>query len=118
LINCEKLHQFPEKVVLPVSVEVFLNNDSIHEIPIISVKDTDNNVYSTVEIGNQIWMAENLKTTRYNDGSRIFPATGGIVGSRWFGLETGAYCWFENDSVRYSDLYGAIYNWNAVNTGM
>jgi uncharacterized protein (TIGR02145 family) len=82
-----------------------------------SVKDIDGNVYRTVQIGNQTWMAENLKTTRYNDGSQIHTSNGGPAGyTNWFDLSTGAYCWYENDTA-YKDIYGALYNWHAVGNG-
>jgi uncharacterized protein (TIGR02145 family) len=78
-----------------------------------TVTDTDGNVYQTVTIGTQVWMKENLKTTRYNDGSPIPLVT---VGSTWINLTTGGYCWY-NDSIAYGNTYGALYNWYAVNTG-
>jgi uncharacterized protein (TIGR02145 family) len=78
----------------------------------LTVTDTDGNVYHTVKIGTQIWTAENLKTTKYNDGTAI-PQTTVIP---WGDLTTGAYCWY-NDSSQYKTIYGALYNWYAVNTG-
>lgn len=81
-----------------------------------SVTDPDGNTYKTVQIGTQTWMAENLKTTRYNDGSPIYHGNGGMAGSTdWFHLGD-AYCWFDNDSLVFKE-YGAIYNWHAVSTG-
>jgi uncharacterized protein (TIGR02145 family) len=76
------------------------------------VKDADNNIYSIVRIGNQIWMAENLKTSKLNDGKKIPLVTDN---AKWKALETPAYCWFENDSTNEVD-YGALYNWFTVNT--
>jgi uncharacterized protein (TIGR02145 family) len=75
-----------------------------------SVTDADNNVYKTILIGTQTWMAENLKTTKYNDGVsiRFLPGL-----SMWADSSISGYCWFNNDSV----VYGAIYNWGAVNSG-
>ncbi len=77
------------------------------------VSDIDGNVYPTVKIGNQIWMAENLKTTKYNDGTPIPNVTDNTT---WAGLTTGAYCWYNNDATTYKIPYGALYNWYAVNT--
>ena len=77
--------------------------------------DYDNNNYATVQIGTQIWMAENLKTTHYKNGAAItYP---GADNTAWQNNTTGAYAWYNNDSVTYSATYGALYNWYAVNTG-
>ncbi len=78
------------------------------------VSDIDGNVYSTIQIGDQLWMTENLKTTTYNDGTSIDLIEND---SAWNNDSTGAYCWYDNDEETYSDPYGAIYNWNAVSTG-
>jgi|GEM_PF-434496 Immunoglobulin I-set domain./Fibrobacter succinogenes major domain (Fib_succ_major). len=75
----------------------------------ITATDIDGNVYHGVTIGNQVWMVENLKTTRFNDGSAISLLT---PDSTWAG-----YCWYNNDSATYGKIYGALYNWYAVNTG-
>jgi uncharacterized protein (TIGR02145 family) len=75
--------------------------------------DIDGNTYNTVWIGGKLWMAENLKTTRYNDGTAIPEVTDNNL---WMGLTTGAYCWYNND-VANKDIYGALYNWYTVNTG-
>lgn len=76
------------------------------------IRDGDGNVYSTVTIGTQVWLRENLKTTRYNDGSSIPLVTTGD----WEGLLTPAYCWFSNVEAN-GDIYGGLYNFFAVNTG-
>ena len=78
------------------------------------VKDADGNVYQTVVIGTQTWMVENLKTTKYNDGSSIPLITDNLV---WSKLSTPGYCWYKNDEVAYKNPYGALYNWYAVATG-
>jgi len=80
----------------------------------IGVSDLDGNSYKTVEIGGQTWMAENLRTTRYNDGTSIPLETDGSV---WANLTSPAYCWFDNDPDKYKAAYGALYNWYTVNTG-
>jgi uncharacterized protein (TIGR02145 family) len=74
--------------------------------------DPDGNIYKTVQIGNQVWMAENLKTTKYRDGSAI-PHI--MENSIWGVLSTGAYCLYNNDSTN-KNIYGALYNWHAVST--
>jgi uncharacterized protein (TIGR02145 family) len=79
----------------------------------LSVKDVDGNRYNTVKIGNQVWMSENLRTTRYNDGTAIPLAT---RYRDWADLSGPAYCWYNNDST-HKEVYGALYNWHAVQTG-
>ena len=76
------------------------------------VKDIDGNTYKTIEIGSYMWMAENLKTTCYNDGTEIPNIKEGEI---WLNLKTGAYCWYNNDTS-YAMKYGAFYNWYAVHT--
>jgi hypothetical protein len=61
-----------------------------------SLSDIDGNIYKTIQIGNQTWMAENLKTTRFNDGTAI-PLVKDVVA--WTELSTPGYCWYTNDSV-------------------
>ena len=72
-----------------------------------TISDVEGNSYRTVTIGSQIWMAENLKTTRYNDNNPI-----PIVAdqSTWDVLTTPAYCWYNNDMNTYGEIYGALYN--------
>ncbi len=78
-----------------------------------TVKDADGNKYNTVKIGNQVWMVENLKTTKYNDGTPIPNVTDN---SEWANLTTGAYCNYDNLESN-AATYGRLYNWYAVNTG-
>lgn len=76
-----------------------------------SVTDIDGNTYQTVVIGDQEWMAENLKTTKYNDGQTIEFANG--VQMDWYNSTSGMYTWYDSD-VQYKDVYGALYNWLAA----
>jgi uncharacterized protein (TIGR02145 family) len=79
-----------------------------------TVKDIDGNVYHVVKIGTQVWMSENLRTGKYNDGTSIPLVTDD---ADWENLNSSGYCWYDNDSISYKNAYGALYNWNAVNTG-
>jgi uncharacterized protein (TIGR02145 family) len=79
-----------------------------------SVSDYDGNLYKTIQIGTQIWMAENLKTTRFNDGTAIQLVTGNET---WRNLTAPAYCWNQNDSNAYKKTIGALYKWYAVSAG-
>ena len=78
------------------------------------VQDIENNSYNTVQIGTQIWLAENLKSTKYKDGTAIPLVT---ENSLWAGLSSEAYCWYNNDAGKYKTVYGALYNWYAVSSG-
>ena len=78
-----------------------------------SVADIDGNVYKTIQIGSQIWMDENLKVTKFNDGITIPLVTDN---SSWGTLTTPGYTWFNNDVSTYKATMGAFYNWYAVNT--
>jgi uncharacterized protein (TIGR02145 family) len=69
--------------------------------PKATVTDIDGNIYNIVIIGTQTWMKENLKTTRYRDGSTISSFKG------------GAYYWYNND-INNKNVYGALYNYFAV----
>ena len=76
--------------------------------------DYDGNNYTTVTAGIQVWMVENLKTTRYNDGTAI-PLAPAVT--NWSTMNTPAYWWYNDDDATYKAAYGALYNWYAVNTG-
>ncbi len=79
-----------------------------------SVSDADNNVYRTVTIGSQQWMAENLKTTKYTDGTDILNLTGI---DDWNYTFEGAYVLYNND-YDIGNIYGAMYNWYALDRGI
>ena len=75
-----------------------------------TMSDIDGNVYRTITIGTQTWMAENLKVTKYRNGNAIPNVTDG---DEWYNLTTGAYCDYENTPSN-SAVYGKLYNWFAV----
>lgn len=75
-----------------------------------TVTDIDGNVYQTVTIGTQVWMAENLKVTHYRNGDAISNVADS---AEWTGLTTGAYCEYAFDLNNVA-TYGRLYNWYAV----
>ena len=79
-----------------------------------SVMDIDGNTYKTIQIGSQTWMAENLKTTRFNNDTEIPLVTSG---TGWNVLTTPGYCWYSNDNYISRITYGALYNWFTVVAG-
>jgi len=82
-------------VVTQINFNPAVNYTSIH--------DQDENTYRTVTIGNQVWMAENLKTITYNDGMSIPRKSG--------------YCWYNNDVNSNNATFGAMYSWGSVSAG-
>jgi uncharacterized protein (TIGR02145 family) len=77
-----------------------------------TVKDFDGNTYKTVVLGSQTWMAENLKTTHYQNGNAI-PNV--IDPKQWGKLTSGAYCTYNNCSAEGNDTSGIfLYNWHTV----
>lgn len=111
LASCEKpleiLPFYGSLTFSPVANNPVSNTDSskivtdpfIADLTFGSFSDIDGNIYKTIKIGSQTWMAENLKTTRYNDGSQI-------TNVRWL-----------NGDISYKDIYGALYDHYIVNTG-
>jgi uncharacterized protein (TIGR02145 family) len=88
-------------------------NIKLASIPISingTVTDIDGNTYKTVKIGNQTWMAENLKVTHYRDGTAISKLT---ADGGWKSTRSSAYCYYNNKSS-YKDTYGVLYNWYAI----
>jgi uncharacterized protein (TIGR02145 family) len=105
-----------------------LNRDSHGALPVGDInsiksilqgdlKDVDSNFYRTILIGNQMWMAENLKTTKFNDGTGMFE----FRQMNWrYGVSNThapAYGWYDDRESPNKDKYGALYNWNAVSMG-
>lgn len=95
-----------------VIVDVPTQNKDI-TFTFIKCTDGDENNYPVLKIGAQIWMAENLKTSTYKDGTIIPNVTNGI---EWANLTAPGFCWYDND-ISYKNIYGGLYNWYAVNTG-
>lgn len=79
------------------------------------VSDYEGNLYHTVQIGNQVWMTENLRSTRYADGSAI-PVVADSSDWSSLAVDDRAYCWYLNDSGN-KMIHGALYNWTAAMNG-
>jgi len=91
-------------------------NPGENENYIPSVSDFDGNIYRTVQIGNQLWMASNLRTTHYADGTPIQVLESD---SDWeaLDLDDKAYCYYDNDGNAEAFTYGALYTWSAALNG-
>jgi uncharacterized protein (TIGR02145 family) len=103
-------------------------NDDIDVItpPAATVTDADGNVYNTIKLGNQVWMLENLKTTKFNDGTPITQYSHAVHGNNWVGLNAPAalYQWAGTHDLNNVhpnplpiDYYGAMYNHFAIESG-
>jgi uncharacterized protein (TIGR02145 family) len=97
-----------------ISFGIFLSSscNKNEDLPENTVADIDGNIYHTVKIGTQVWMVENLKTTKLNNGFRL-PM---ITDSEQWNFSPG-YCWYNNNE-NYKSIYGALYNQQAINTGL
>ena len=85
-----------------------------NEITFITpVTDVEGNVYKTVKIGNQVWMAENLRAVRYRNNTAIRHVTDSIT---WMTLTGHGYAWYRNNAAN-KEKHGALYNWFTVATG-
>jgi uncharacterized protein (TIGR02145 family) len=74
--------------------------------------DVEGNLYHIALIGDQVWMTENLKTTKFSNNADIANVTDNAA---WAALTTAGYCWYANLSS-YGTTYGALYNWFAANS--
>src|SRR5690554_750967 len=84
IVSCDK-----EEETKPAPIENNQNDDDSSNITYGSISDIDGNTYKTVVIGTQTWIVENLKVTKYNDGTTIPNVTDN---TEWANLTTGAYC--------------------------
>jgi uncharacterized protein (TIGR02145 family) len=87
------------------------NEDRFRTYNADAIQDVEGNWYNIVTIGSQVWMAENLRTTMYSDGTSIPLVTDN---TEWAALTQPGYCWYNNNEATYKDSYGALYNWYAV----
>jgi uncharacterized protein (TIGR02145 family) len=75
-----------------------------------TVTDQEGNVYKTITIGTQVWMGENLRTTKYRNGDPIPYVTDSL---QWLNLSSGAYC-YDTTVADFVKVYGLLYNWYAA----
>ncbi len=78
----------------------------------LTISDIDGNLYDVIRIGTQLWIAQNLMTTRLNDGTQIELTENA---GDWASLDQSGYCWYGNNNAN-GNIYGALYNWNAVSS--
>jgi uncharacterized protein (TIGR02145 family) len=97
---------------LVVAGDINISGSTIQDSSLVS--DMDGNKYKTIKIGTQIWMAEDLKTTKYNDGTPIPNITDNTA---WMSSYNPGYCWYNNDKD-FKSTYGALYNFSAISAGM
>jgi uncharacterized protein (TIGR02145 family) len=88
-----------------------ITQDTTITFNFIACTDGDNNNYPIVQIGTQVWMAANLKTTKFSDNTEIPLVTDQAA---WAALTTPGYCWYGNDQTTNGSTYGALYNWYAL----
>ena len=92
--------------------DLFGPKDPVINVETGTMMDIDSNVYQTVKIGDQWWMAENLKVTHYRDGTTLIPMV--TVDSVWSDLVTGAYCYYENNEILMQDCINTCQIKNAM----
>lgn len=79
-----------------------------------TITDIEGNLYRTIQIGTQVWMAENLRTTKLNNNTDILLVTDD---TEWSSITSPAFCWYGNNSTVFKATYGAIYNYFTIQTG-
>lgn len=105
--------------VLLITLTSACKNNSNTLIPdytgeVDTITDIMGNSYNTIGMGSQIWMAQDLRTTRLNDGSLIPEVTSDSV---WAELQTPAFCWYNNDSTNFKSSYSPLYNFYVITSG-
>ena len=99
---------YGEELSFNSSSDITFNPDLTYN----TISDIVGNDYKTIQIGSQVWLAENLKTTKFNDGTEI-PF---VYNTAWIHFTAPGYGWYDYD-IKNKAAYGALYNWDAVNTG-
>ncbi|MFC2086415.1 fibrobacter succinogenes major paralogous domain-containing protein [Bacteroidota bacterium] len=98
-----------------VGGEIYDENGGYYSSP-DTLKDYDGNEYQTILIGDQLWMAENLRTTHYADGATILNSNDSAQWIDSLTITSKAFCWPDGDSAN-TDTYGLLYTWAAVMNG-
>jgi len=106
-VDIENSNSYQVMALFQTNNSGFSNELFIDEINCI---DIDGNIYQTIQIGNQEWMAENLKVTQYRNGDAIPHLTDS---GSWVMTSSGAYCVYNNTPAN-AETYGNLYNWYAV----
>lgn len=96
------------KIKILTLTYLFINTISIQAQ---TVTDVDGNTYNTISIGNQTWLTENLKVTKYNDQ---VPISLVLDDASWSTQTEPAYCYYQGDLAN-ANVYGNLYNWHVVN---
>lgn len=92
-------------------ISILISSCTKDDVDKAMVKDIDGNVYQTITIGSQVWMVENLQTTKYRNGDSIPYISDSM---EWSQLSSGGQCIYYNNQ-NFGYLYGRLYNWHAVN---
>ena len=100
---------FTVMTAMAVSASLFAQQGKIGA----KIKDIEGNLYKTITIGTQQWMAENLKVSKYSDGTTIPNITNITDDTEWYKNATGAWAYYNNDAAN-NAKYGKLYNWYAV----
>lgn len=110
-----------KKDLYPKAIQLIAqqNADVTVDFDTTAVTDIDGNIYKTVKIGTQVWMAADLRVTRYPDGKKIPLITADTIWARLGNSDTDdAYCFYENiDNIKYGALYTYAAAKNACPTG-
>lgn len=111
--------RFSPTMAIIYNASLWISNNSVESVKEVSlngegfsgITDIDDNMYRIVKIGDQWWMAENLKVKHYRNGDAIENEPDNDL---WASLTTGAYCNYDNNETN-AATYGRLYNWYAVN---
>lgn len=101
-------------IILTIFFILFFSCTKEGEKPPEPVTDIDGNTYKTIRIGTQTWMAENLKTTKFNNGKDITLVTDSVA---WRNLTKPGYCLYNKYDTAYKRSYGALYNGYTIDSG-